>query len=121
MTRTCCQYRAGWLLRTVLRVSIRAYQVLISPLLGPRCRFWPSCSDYALEAIEVHDLATGLHLGARRLLRCHPWCKGGVDPVPPPTANGGTSRFACTRCAHRDDAPSRQAWPDVSHDGSLKD
>ncbi len=70
---------AGLLLRGV----IRAYQLVVSPLLGPRCRYWPSCSAYAAEAIEVHGALYGTGLALRRLLRCHPWGGSGVDPVPP--------------------------------------
>ena len=72
------------LLRGVLRVLIRGYQLGISPLLGPRCRFYPSCSHYALEALAVHGLRRGGWLALRRILRCHPWHPGGLDPVPPP-------------------------------------
>ncbi|MFT4045113.1 MAG: membrane protein insertion efficiency factor YidD [Solimonas sp.] len=61
---------------------IRGYQLLISPLLGPRCRFHPSCSHYALEAIERHGPLRGGWLAARRLGRCHPLNPGGYDPVP---------------------------------------
>ena len=62
---------------------IRLYQLGISPLLGPRCRFYPSCSRYAAEAIQTHGPLRGVYLGTRRLLRCHPWNPGGVDLVPP--------------------------------------
>lgn len=62
---------------------IRAYKLLISPLLGHRCRFYPSCSSYAIEALKVHGLFKGLMLTARRLVRCGPWNPGGYDPVPP--------------------------------------
>jgi putative membrane protein insertion efficiency factor len=62
---------------------IVAYQRLVSPLLGPRCRFYPSCSSYAVEAITVHGMGRGSYLAIRRLLRCHPWNPGGLDPVPP--------------------------------------
>lgn len=62
---------------------VRVYQYLISPVLGPHCRFYPSCSHYAVEAIECHGLGRGLLLAVRRLSRCHPWHPGGVDPVPP--------------------------------------
>lgn len=65
-----------------LRIAIRLYQWTLSPILGPNCRYLPSCSDYALEAIERHGALTGLWLGLRRLLRCHPWAAGGYDPVP---------------------------------------
>ena len=62
---------------------IRVYQLLLSPLLGARCRFYPSCSRYAAAAIQTHGPVVGVFLGARRLLRCHPWNPGGVDLVPP--------------------------------------
>ncbi len=61
---------------------VRGYQIFISPLLGHRCRFYPSCSHYALEALKVHGLLWGLYLTFRRLLRCGPWNPGGLDPVP---------------------------------------
>jgi len=61
---------------------IRAYQLAISPMLGNRCRFFPSCSEYAMEALEKHGPLRGLWLGLRRVGRCHPWHPGGYDPVP---------------------------------------
>ena len=61
---------------------IRLYQRLVSPLLGPRCRFHPSCSAYTADAILRHGVFRGIYLGVRRLLRCHPWNAGGVDRVP---------------------------------------
>ena len=67
----------------VLVLPIRAYQLVISPLLGPRCRFYPSCSAYAVEALTTRGPVIGLWLAGRRLLRCHPWNPGGVDDVPP--------------------------------------
>jgi len=66
----------------LLTLPIRAYQLVVSPLLGPRCRFYPSCSSYALEAIRTHGPLRGTWLAGRRLLRCHPWNPGGVDLVP---------------------------------------
>ena len=66
-----------------LRVLIRTYQWCISPLLGPRCRYYPSCSEYALQAVTAHGLLRGAWLAARRIARCHPWHAGGLDPVPP--------------------------------------
>ena len=61
---------------------IRAYQYFISPLFGNRCRFYPSCSCYAIDAIQSRGLFYGLYLVLRRILRCHPWSQGGFDPVP---------------------------------------
>jgi hypothetical protein len=66
----------------ILIVLIRVYRLSLSPVLGNRCRFYPSCSQYALEAIEQHGAARGLWLAGKRLLRCHPWHSGGVDLVP---------------------------------------
>jgi putative membrane protein insertion efficiency factor len=74
----------------VLVLPIRLYQLVISPLLGPRCRFYPSCSAYAVEALQRHGALRGSWLAVRRLGRCHPWNPGGPDPVPP--ARPGTAR-----------------------------
>jgi putative membrane protein insertion efficiency factor len=72
-------------MRAILIALIRVYQWFISPLLGNHCRFYPSCSQYALEAIEQYGVLHGGWLAIRRLLRCHPWHPGGVDPVPEPS------------------------------------
>jgi putative membrane protein insertion efficiency factor len=69
-------------MKYVLMALIRVYQLTISPLLGPVCRFYPSCSRYGFEAIARHGALYGSYLTARRLLRCHPWNPGGVDLVP---------------------------------------
>ncbi|MBK1722071.1 membrane protein insertion efficiency factor YidD [Thiocystis violacea] len=69
-------------MRRFLIGLIKIYQYLISPLLGPHCRFYPSCSHYAVEAIERHGIFHGSYLAVRRLSRCHPWHPGGIDPVP---------------------------------------
>jgi len=61
---------------------LRAYRAAISPLYGDVCRYYPSCSAYALQAIQEHGLAIGTVLGVRRIARCHPWAAGGVDDVP---------------------------------------
>lgn len=70
-------------LESVLIGAVRVYQRLVSPLLGPRCRFYPSCSSYAVTALRVHGPFVGLYLAVVRVLRCNPWNFGGVDDVPP--------------------------------------
>ena len=65
-----------------LQWLIRGYQIAISPMLGNRCRYFPSCSEYAIEALEKHGIFKGGWLGVRRIGRCHPWQPGGYDPVP---------------------------------------
>ncbi len=67
----------------VLKGMITVYKYVISPLLGPKCRYLPTCSSYTMEAIEIHGPFKGTWLGAKRLLRCHPWGDSGYDPVPP--------------------------------------
>ena len=71
-------------MRVVFTALIRLYQWTLSPLLGPKCRFYPSCSNYALEAIQRFGILHGSWLTVRRLGRCHPWHPGGIDPVPDP-------------------------------------
>ena len=78
--------KLGRALSCVLQMMIRCYQLLISPLLPPSCRYLPSCSDYAVEAIDRHGALAGLGLALRRLARCHPWGGDGYDPVPAPRA-----------------------------------
>jgi putative membrane protein insertion efficiency factor len=68
-------------MRTVVVAPIRVYQRLVSPLFGSRCRYYPSCSEYAAQAIERFGILRGLVLAGWRLLRCNPWSAGGVDPV----------------------------------------
>jgi len=70
------------MIRTVLRGPIFFYRWFIRPVLGNHCRFYPSCSQYALEAIDKHGAGKGSWLALRRILRCHPWHAGGVDLVP---------------------------------------
>jgi len=77
---------------------VRVYQVTLSPLLGPRCRYWPSCSSYTAEAIRVHGPLRGGWMAVRRIARCHPGCEGGIDPVP-----GGPSEQLCRDDPELDD------------------
>ena len=69
-------------MRRVLIAIVRAYQYLLSPWWGSQCRFTPTCSHYAIEALERHGALAGAWLAVRRILRCHPWSAGGYDPVP---------------------------------------
>ncbi|MBQ0755861.1 MAG: membrane protein insertion efficiency factor YidD [Amphritea sp.] len=71
------------ILRRCFIFLIRIYQYLISPFLGPNCRFYPTCSTYTLEAIETHGILKGCWLGIKRIGKCHPGHPGGFDPVPP--------------------------------------
>ena len=69
-------------MRRLLLLPIRFYQYAISPMMASHCRHYPTCSAYAIEAIEHHGACKGLVLAFKRLLRCHPWAEGGYDPVP---------------------------------------
>ena len=71
-------------MRTLLIAFVQLYRWFVSPLLGRNCRFYPSCSSYALEALERHGAVHGTWLATRRVCRCHPWNPGGYDPVPDP-------------------------------------
>lgn len=79
----------------LLRAAIRVYQWTLAPVIGVNCRFAPSCSEYACEAIGTHGALAGVYLGARRLVRCHPWGGSGFDPVP----EESPLRVAARRCA----------------------
>ena len=70
---------------------LRAYQLLLSPMLGQNCRFYPTCSHYAIDAIQRHGAARGSLLALRRVCKCHPWNDGGFDPVPPARAKHSSS------------------------------
>ncbi len=69
-------------MRYLLLISIKLYQLFISPLLGFNCRFQPTCSQYAYDAIQVHGFFKGFGLSLKRISKCHPWHDGGFDPVP---------------------------------------
>lgn len=77
---------------------LRAYQLALSPMLGQNCRFYPTCSNYAIEAVRTHGAARGSLLALRRVCKCHPWNDGGVDLVPP--AHGKNPPTADCGCNH---------------------
>ena len=83
-------------LRWLLIGFLRAYRLLISPLYGQVCRYHPTCSAYALEAVTVHGSLRGTWLSVRRLARCHPWAAGGYDPVPSRAGSAGQSSSTST-------------------------
>jgi uncharacterized protein len=85
--------------KTVLVLFLKGYRLLVSPLYGQVCRYHPSCSAYALEAVETHGALRGSWLAVRRLARCHPWTPGGYDPVPPPRTRSSMSAPTPTRGA----------------------
>ncbi|MDZ7861229.1 membrane protein insertion efficiency factor YidD [Acidovorax sp.] len=70
------------MMRALLIGVVKGYRLFLSPWLGSACRFEPTCSVYSLQALEQHGAAAGSYLTVRRLVRCHPWCDGGHDPVP---------------------------------------
>jgi hypothetical protein len=85
-------------MKTILLILLRAYKLGISPFLGQNCRFYPSCSDYAAEAIREHGAVRGGALAARRLGKCHPWHPGGLDPVPKKSSEtSSTTACGCGR------------------------
>lgn len=79
-------------MRALLTALITVYRWFVSPLLGPNCRFHPSCSCYAEQAIEVHGAARGSWLALKRIARCHPWNPGGYDPVPGAASSSHAAR-----------------------------
>ncbi|VTU41366.1 Putative membrane protein insertion efficiency factor [Variovorax sp. PBS-H4] len=84
-------------MKSLLIGAVKGYRLLLSPWLGQGCRFEPTCSVYAIEALECHGAAAGSYLTLRRLARCQPWCHGGHDPVPPrkePAARNSRALFS---------------------------
>lgn len=69
-------------MRNALIAAIKLYKYVISPVLGDNCRFYPSCSSYSMEAFRLHGVKIGFYLTLKRLLKCHPFHEGGIDPVP---------------------------------------
>ncbi|SER38363.1 membrane protein insertion efficiency factor YidD [Microlunatus flavus] len=106
-------------MKHVLVALLKLYRLVVSPLYGNVCRYYPSCSAYALRAVEVHGAVRGPWLAARRLLRCHPWTPGGYDPVPgtPEWHEEQALLAAGERAGHTDDhhAGHDHAAPAASH------
>ncbi|MFZ0530181.1 MAG: membrane protein insertion efficiency factor YidD [Propionicimonas sp.] len=86
---------------------LKGYRLVISPLYGNVCKYYPSCSAYALEAVTVHGAAKGTVLGARRLAGCHPWAEGGYDPVPGTPAAEAWAAECAAKATMADPAPTR--------------
>ena len=86
------------LMQRLLMATVRGYRLFLSPWLGSACRFEPTCSAYSLQALEQHGAAVGSYLTLRRLVRCHPWCDGGHDPVPQQPAVPRAQRLLSRLC-----------------------
>lgn len=87
-------------MKTILLLLVRAYQLGISPFLGQNCRFYPSCSAYAFEAIGEHGALKGSFMATKRLCKCHPWHPGGHDPVPKKSPPEKTTSTTACGCGH---------------------
>jgi putative membrane protein insertion efficiency factor len=106
-------------MKYVLILLLKAYRLVISPLYGNVCRYYPSCSAYALRAVEVHGALKGSWLAGRRLLRCHPWTPGGYDPVPgTPEYDEEALLQAGTAAAHDELHSHDQGLHDLPEDSS---
>ena len=84
------------MIKTLMLVTIRIYQLCLSSLLGPRCRFYLTCSEYTREAVEKHGVLMGGKLGVQRICKCHPFHPGGVDLVPPVLVSNDTEKNSAT-------------------------
>ena len=102
------------LLSKVLIAPIRLYQRWISPAFPPSCRFYPSCSAYAVRALEIHGPIIGMYLAIRRLLRCHPWTPGGIDQVPP------KGKWSSTPTPYDPDEDANQSNRTISDTASIE-
>lgn len=95
----------------VLIGVVRTYQLVVSPLLGPTCRFYPSCSSYAVQALRRHGALRGSWLTLRRLARCNPWNPGGVDHVPEESRSFLTRRRPASPAPHHHDGAPASSTP----------
>ncbi len=89
-------------MKTLLLLLLKGYKLGVSPFLGQNCRFHPSCSDYARDAVATHGALRGSLLAGRRLCKCHPWHAGGLDPVPPSRHDAGASHPTLIRRSSAD-------------------
>ncbi|HET8615002.1 MAG TPA: membrane protein insertion efficiency factor YidD [Actinomycetales bacterium] len=99
----------------LLLLLVRGYQLFVSPLLGPRCRFYPSCSAYAVTALQTHGALRGTWLAIRRVGRCHPWNPGGVDHVPPARPRARAARRHHESARPPADGPTAGHGPALQH------
>ena len=105
------------MMKLLLIELLKLYRLVISPLYGNVCRYYPSCSAYALRAVEVHGAVKGTWLAGRRLLRCHPWTPGGYDPVPGTPEFDEEARLQAAAAAASSSKPTTAADPlGGSHD-----
>ncbi|ENO15317.2 membrane protein insertion efficiency factor YidD [Marinobacter nanhaiticus D15-8W] len=93
-------------MRQLVLLPIRFYRYAISPMMASHCRHYPTCSSYAMEAIESHGILRGGYLTLRRLLRCHPWSAGGYDPVPPNSGREHTNNEHHKHCSSHSNQPT---------------
>ena len=100
----------GRLIQRGLIALIRGYRYFLSPWLGQSCRFYPTCSVYAIDALQRHGAAAGTYLMAARILRCHPYCQGGHDPVP----DNAPALFTCLGLTGPASSPPRTSNPEAS-------
>jgi len=84
------------MMKRLLMLLVRGYRLLLSPWLGSSCRFEPTCSAYALQALDTHGAAAGTYMTVHRLMRCQPWCQGGHDPIPEQAPHLFTALFSPT-------------------------
>ncbi|MGQ0467131.1 MAG: membrane protein insertion efficiency factor YidD [Sporichthyaceae bacterium] len=101
---------------------IRIYQWTLSPVLGPRCKYWPSCSRYGYEAFSRHGALRGACLTSWRILRCNPWSHGGIDEVPPARPRTWAGRFGRSGAAadHTPGSPTTTSGTPAAHAGSAR-
>lgn len=94
------------MMRQLVLLPIRFYRYAISPMMASHCRHYPTCSSYAMEAIESHGILRGGYLTLRRLLRCHPWSAGGYDPVPPKPGQEHANNEHHKHCSYHSNQPT---------------